>query len=383
MIVKIQRWRNENYLDAARVIAQAEKDGTWILVGQTSLPIEVFESGLMAYEDGGLLLSSSGTTGTSRTCRLPFSMIKANAQWGGRLLKLDGSKEVVVSSSLQHTAGWNTLLIPALMYGAKVLLRPAFDAFEIVRLMSEGQPRVFHLSPLQAALVCRTKTWRNISAGADEIVVIGSTDVPPRLIREIVKKGFTVVSNYGLTEAGPYIFSKIIDSSNVQSHDLRSIGGLAPTVEHKLEPVQNTNLYSLFLRGPAVFDGYDLDKHLGWFETGDLFVRENEKLSFACRSVDLVQSAKSYVAPNLIEQEVLEFHSNIDEILVVPFILQSEITLKVFMVGRLKEGEDLAIRIRISDLTRISTNLIELVKVKRLLKTKSGKLIRSGRSSLI
>jgi hypothetical protein len=83
-------------------------------------------------EGRGLFLTSSGTGGERKVSRLSLRMCEANARTAISLLGLNSETTVVVSSAFEHTAGWNTLLIPALMAGSPVQLLEHFEAHEVL-----------------------------------------------------------------------------------------------------------------------------------------------------------------------------------------------------------------------------------------------------------
>ncbi len=319
--------------------------------------------------EGGMILPSSGTSlGHAKLCRLPFSMLRANALVAVSLLGLDSHTPVVVAGGVGHTGGWNTLLLPALLAGAPVYLSATFRPHGILGHLQGLRKARFHFSPRQAQLMTRLKGWENQAAlRGDHLVMIGSTDVWPRILRQYAAKGLTTLRNYGLTEVGPITLSEKIHPDEISNADLRSLGRLSSGLEMRIGETGE-----IFFRGSSVFDGYvGQPEWSSWFSTGDLVTQQGNEIYFRGRKEEEISVSGDRISPNLIEGAILERFAEVEDCVLLVTHRTAE-SLRFEFLAR----QDLGVEIRGYLGARWPGQRFTVARARRLRRTESGKLIR-------
>jgi acyl-CoA synthetase (AMP-forming)/AMP-acid ligase II len=262
-----------------------------------------------------------------------------------------------------------------------VHLHRRFSPFLALRLLNVGRDAVFHFSPLQARLCILARSWSKLSFhGCAHLCVIGSASIDNATVQGFCSKGLDVLRNYGLTEAGPYVLSRLTSAEDFESLDLEHMGEISPGLEERYLPLFD-QAFRLQLRRDAVFAGYwngTARSASDWFDTGDILslADDGRRKLYLGRERDRWELEGQTVFSDCLERSLLENFPGIAECRVDG--PRAGETLTVVACGK---GAEPAV-VAIPSVVRNSTGLRNLpVHVKlqdRLARTRSGKILRSA-----
>ena len=325
----------------------------------------------------GLIIKTSGTSGKAKYTLISPNMIYQNAKNVKTIIGLSPKQMVIVTSSFRHTSGWNALLLPAVIFNLNIVLEVKFNVFSSVRLMNELKNNIIHLSPIQAELLTKTKTWKDHSLQTEK-VIIGTSHVSARIILSFLKSNINVVKNFGLTEAGPYILYKKFECGDtVMSSDLYEMGSFPDNVSSRFVKRNDFPMYSeLFLKGPVIFGGY-LGRETpasDWFATGDLFRVEKEGVYYSCRTKDLQFVDGKTFAPDEVESKLLDYFCYLSDCSIVVKGANGKSVCILNVVSK-KSCLD-PVQSYVCRLLSVDQDKVILKRLKRLNRNPSGKLVR-------
>lgn len=280
-------------------------------------------------EDDLYILYTSGTTGKPKGAvitHMNFLWNSINAQVTGGFC---GSDVVYYGLPLFHGAAMGGCFA-TLLLGGTVVLRPRFDALELVRLIEEeGITRVPAVPPMLKALMeIPNLESRNLSSL--KVFNTGATIIPQALKENLLERfpWVDVVDSYGLTEATSYC-------TTLPGKDfLRKAACVGKphayveirVVDEKDRDVPVGEVGEILVRGPNIMRGYwarpqETQEALrgGWLHTGDLGRLDQEGyLYLVDRKKDMIISGGENVYPREVE-EVLNLHPGVSEAAVVGF----------------------------------------------------------------
>jgi len=278
-------------------------------------------------QDDLYILYTSGTTGRPKGAvitHMNFLWNSINAQVSGGFC---GSDVVYYGLPLFHGAAMGGCFA-TLLLGGTVVLRPRFDALELVRLIQEeGITRVPAVPPMLKALmeIPNLESWDLSSL---KVFNTGATVIPQVLKEKLLERfpWVDVVDSYGLTEATSYC-------TTLPGKDfLRKaacVGKPHAYVEIRVVDEQDKDVSvgevgEILVRGPNIMRGYwgkpqETQEALrkGWLHTGDLGRLDQEGyLYLVDRKKDMIISGGENIYPREVE-EVLNLHPGVSEAAVV------------------------------------------------------------------
>jgi acyl-CoA synthetase (AMP-forming)/AMP-acid ligase II len=270
--------------------------------------------------DGGDIsdvIYTSGTTGRPKGAMMNHSQtLRMYEEWATLADLREGDRYLMINPYF-HTFGLKAGLVASFLRGATMLPVAVFDIDRVVDLiaveritMLPGPPTLYH-SLLTVADKNRLATLR---AG-----VTGAADIPVELVRRIHDElpFQTLMTGYGLTEAGNVTLSRPGDSSV----DVATTAGLpCEGVE-----VRVADDGEVLVRGYSVMQGY-LDDPVataeaidtdGWLHTGDLGeFTESGRLRIVGRKKDMFIVGGFNAYPAEIEGYLLE-HPAVAQVAVI------------------------------------------------------------------
>jgi acyl-coenzyme A synthetase/AMP-(fatty) acid ligase len=244
------------------------------------------------------LKTTSATTGRARVVAFRAEQLAADA---GNIVATMGLRPDwpnLAAISLAHSYGFSNLVLPLLLHGIPLILAPS-PLPEIVRRAAEGQAAL--TLPAVPAL---WRAWHEAGAIPLGVRLALSAGAPlaARLEQEIFGRiGLKIHNFYGASECGGLAYDR--------SAEPRTDDALAGT------PMENVALAvnaggCLQVRSRAVAEGYwpQPDDHLGTglFQTSDLAELAAGAVWLRGRLSDLINVAGRKVAPEVIEQALLE-----------------------------------------------------------------------------
>jgi len=242
---------------------------------------------------------------------------------------LGSSDRVLAVLPLEHSYGFNNVLLATLAAGGAIILPGTAHPRAVAAMARREEARLLPAAPVFFDLLAR-------SAGADERAALGGlraavsvgTALPRRVHTAFCSTfGVPLYQSYGTSESGPVALNK----DGVPDGDFVALGAPCPGVTVTLEDdsgheVSDGVTGEIVIESAAVGLGYETgtDERAGGsrfegrrFRTGDLATRDGGVLRFRGRIKVLIAAAGHKVDPAEVEQ-VLLAHPDVADAAVVP-----------------------------------------------------------------
>lgn len=205
-------------------------------------------------DEFGIMLFSSGSTGTRKQIFMPDSMILSNASNAIECQRLTDRDKILTVCSLNHTGGISAQTLPGLLCGAHIIVEP-FNAFNLLRIIQEQEITVTHLIPVMIDALIKVNS--DVKVPKLRLVVAGSDCVYQQHVEFWLDRNVPFIINYGLSEAGPIIINhEFVPGDDLSIFELGVLLGTSTWCDTKI--VDN----ELLLKGSCVYTN-------DWFLTGD------------------------------------------------------------------------------------------------------------------
>ncbi len=280
-------------------------------------------------EDSPLfILYTSGTTGFPKGAIYTHKMAFWNSINTALRLDLTSADHTVICMPPFHTGGWNVFLTPFMHHGASVTLMQKFEASDVLRVLAAEKSTIFMAVPTMLKMMADAPEFEQADLSAIRYFIVGGEPMPIPLIETWHhRKGIPIRQGFGMTEAGPNLFSLHQDDAICKKG---SIGKPNFYVEVKLvdeagNQVPTGQIGELLIKGPMVTPGYwqkpeaTAQSFQGeWFCSGDLLKCDEEGYFFVMdRKKNMFISGGENVYPAEIEH-FLRQHERIAEVAVIP-----------------------------------------------------------------
>lgn len=279
-------------------------------------------------DDIAVIMYTSGTTGRPKGAMLTH----ANLFWNNinALLTFDTSQHDVslVCAPLFHIGGLNVTTLLTLQKGGRIVLMPAFDPAEALRLIAEHRVTTMFGVPAMFLFMSQRPEFADSDLSSVRHFVCGGAPVPEALIHRYGERGIPFAQGYGLTETAPLALVLRTDEVAVK---IGAAGNQTlPLSDVRLVDANNAPVPAgargeICVRGPQVMAGYWRNPEAtaavidsqGWFHTGDIGQADDEGYVWVIDRVkDMVISGGENVYPAEVE-DVLYGHPAIAEVAVL------------------------------------------------------------------
>lgn len=279
-------------------------------------------------DDIAVIMYTSGTTGRPKGAMLTH----ANLFWNNinALLTFDTSQQDVslVCAPLFHIGGLNVTTLLTLQKGGRIVLMPAFDPAEALRLIAEHRVTTMFGVPAMFLFMSQRPEFAESDLSSVRNFVCGGAPVPEALIHRYGERGIPFAQGYGLTETAPLALVLRTDEVGVK---IGAAGNqVLPLSDVRLVDANNAPVPAgargeICVRGPQVMAGYWRNPEAtaavidseGWFHTGDIGQADEEGYVWVIDRVkDMVISGGENVYPAEVE-DVLYGHPAIAEVAVL------------------------------------------------------------------
>ncbi len=303
-------------------------------------------------EEVALIQYTGGTTGTSKGALLTHRNVLANALQGKKWFvdAKEGSEVFILVLPSFHAFGMTVGMNLAIALGAKMILSPKFDAYDIMKLIEKHKATIFPGVPVMYAAINNHPKARTKDISSIKYCVSGGAGLAQE-VREKFEEltGGTLVEGYGLTEASPITHCNPLAGGAKKG----SIGLPLPGTESKIivgdnfEEVKTGEVGELVVKGPQVMKGYhnrpeetaNVIKN-GWLITGDMgYVDEDGFVFLKDRKKDMIISGGENVYPRDVEEALFKMDGVLDASVVG--MEDDRWGEKVVAVVVLKEGQKL------------------------------------------
>ncbi len=297
--------------------------------------------------DVAYILPTGGTTGSPKAVALSHRNMVANA-WQQYCWTRGsfGVETMLAVLPFFHSYGMSATVMGGTMMGATLVLHHRFNTRQVIRLIEDNRPTVFHAVP--AMLVAMNERLRSHPARLNSIrwVISGGAPLEADVGQEFAKhSGALVVEGYGLSEASP-----VTHVGNLFAEpQFGTIGLPLPETKCRLvdsadgsRDVEAHEVGELVVQGPQVMLGYLDDPdgtgeaiRDGWLHTGDLAVLEPSGCyRIVGRKKDLVITSGLNVYPSEVEAALREHPDVVDAAVIGVADAQRGEIVKAYVVLR-------------------------------------------------
>ena len=265
---------------------------------------------------GGVVLSSSGTTGPPKVARLAQSKLLHTARCVVAHHELSADDRCFNSLPLFHINAEVVALLSSLLAGSSLVLDDRFHRTNFWALMGRRRITWINAVPAIIARLAELRTGEVVPTGI-RFIRSASAPLPVAAAARFEETtGIPVVETYGMTEA----------ASQITAHPLsvpRRAGSVGLPVGVELRVVHDevsatspsecvpAEVGEVEIRGPSVIDRYaggthgDRFRPDGWLRTGDLGWRDRDGFVYlVARSDDVINRGGEKVFPREIEEVV-------------------------------------------------------------------------------
>lgn len=284
-------------------------------------------------EDLGLIMYTSGTTGTPRGAMIRHRNIVSNALMYRNLTSLTADSRILAAAPLFHITGYVCHLGAAVVSGASLILPFRMQTDVILPLIRQHRPTnitaaITAYNALMNAPGVTAEDFRSFDA-----VTTGGAPVPPALHAEVNDRlGVSLHIGYGMTETtAPTVFTPFgVPIPADSERGVLSIGIPIPGVEILICDDDGTILPpgsegELWMRGPQIMAGYwrreaetaAVLSEDGWLKSGDIAIMNADGWIFLVdRKKDVIIASGFKVWPTEVE-DVLYSHPAVREAAVI------------------------------------------------------------------
>jgi len=259
-------------------------------------------------------LYTSGTTGLPKCVMFSKINMANNIIDLANALTLSEDDVIYTPISLMLPAALNTVLLPALLSGAKVFVSESTIPASVLRNITEQKVTVFFAVPfyyklLTANALCTQDTWKNVRLCLTSSAYLSKEDFIS--FYEKSKKGLHSI--YCSSEAGTIAYNNSEDIDSL----CRFVGKPLAGCEVSLINVNSEGLGEIVVKGGMVslkyYENEELNKkvyHNGWVKSGDIgFIHENGDLEIKGRVSETINIAGHLVNPLEVEQVIMRIEA--------------------------------------------------------------------------
>jgi acyl-CoA synthetase (AMP-forming)/AMP-acid ligase II len=266
--------------------------------------------------EGGVILASSGTTGTPKIMALPTSQLLHTAKLIATHNGLDRSDRGLNPLPLWHINAEVVGLLATLVSGGSLVLDERFHRTGFWSLVERTNVTWINAVP---AIISRLSLLREGESVPARVRFVRSASAPlsPALLAQFEDViGVPVIESYGMTEAASQISANPLGGPRKSGSVGRAVGVDVRVAAMDISPsgrlAMTNEVGRVEIRGPSVIrryegagyeDRFDGD---GWLDTGDLGYFDDDRFLFLVgRSDDVINRGGEKIFPREIEDVIL------------------------------------------------------------------------------
>jgi long-chain acyl-CoA synthetase len=259
---------------------------------------------------------TSGTTGHPKGAMQSHRAVILNGSMTAQMHLKTTLDTVVTALPCPHVYG-NVVFNGAMMYGAKLVLHPRFDAGEILTSIETHKATMFEGVPTMYMYMLVHPDFDRFDLTSLSRCTVGGQTMPVAKMQEVEKRfGCPLIELWGMTELAG--LGTTFPSNG--PHKLGSIGIALPHVEARIadsadaaRTMPRGEVGELMIRGPIVMLGYwgnekatrETIEPDGWLHTGDLALTDDDGAIFIVdRKKDMIITGGFKVFPAEIERVI-------------------------------------------------------------------------------
>lgn len=283
----------------------------------------------LVLDDISDILFTSGTTGVPKGVVMTHGRTLCVAMDWVAMTGLRAGDRYLMINPYFHMFGFKAGILASVAAGATMLPEPIFDVDRVLARVAAEQITVLPGPPTLYQSILDHPDRDRYDLSSLRVAVTGSADIPVALIRRVFEElPFpTIVSGYGLTEAGT---ANSTGSADDPEAIATTVGAVRPGFEMRIvneagESVPVGEAGEVLLRGPSVMSHYldDADATAanlssdGWLRTGDIGVIDDAaRLRIVGRAKDMFIVGGFNAYPAEIENAMLA-HPDITSVAVI------------------------------------------------------------------
>ena len=265
---------------------------------------------------GGVVLASSGTTGTPKVMALPTEQLLYTAQLVADHNQLSPADRGLNPLPLWHINAEVVGLLATLLAGASLALDDRFHRTGFWSQVERHQVTWINAVP---AIISRLSVLHDTERVPSRVRFIRSASAPlsPALLQQFENDmGVAIIESYGMTEAASQICVNPLSGTRKAGSVGRAIGVELRIVTTKDDALSTTakphEVGTVEIRGASVirhYDGAGYEDRFdddGWLNTGDLgFLDDDAYVFLVGRSDDVINRGGEKIFPREIEDVIL------------------------------------------------------------------------------
>jgi acyl-CoA synthetase (AMP-forming)/AMP-acid ligase II len=279
-------------------------------------------------DGGGVILSSSGTTGAPKVVPLSAAQLLETAALIAQHNHLETTDRGFNPLPLWHVNAEVVALLASLVAGSSLVLDDSFHRTGFWKLIDEFDVTWINAVP---AIISRLTTIQGdeLSLPKLRFVRSASAPLPPTLSERFeALTNVPVIQSYGMTEAASQICANPIDGPRKSGSVGMPVG-----VEVRVVPLESdmvgdvAGVGSIEIRGSTVISSYESSTYAdrfdadGWLRTGDLgYFDDDHYLFIVGRSDDVINRGGEKIYP----LEIENFLAALDEVAMVVVVGESD-----------------------------------------------------------
>lgn len=285
-------------------------DGNGTLVVRANEAATQFDDISRDGDDLAAILYTSGTTGRSKGAMLTHNNLASNADALVECWQFTSADVLLHALPIFHTHGLFVATNVIMVSGASMIFQPRFNADDVLDALPQATC-MMGVPTFYSRLLSSPRLTREL-VGHIRVFISGSAPLSPETHKVFEQRtGHAILERYGMTETS-------MNTSNPYDKPRRAgtIGFPLPGVEIRIcdletgQPVPDTEVGVIEIRGPNVFKGYwrmpektaEEFRDDGFFVSGDLGVIDDQGyLSIVGRDKDLIISGGFNVYPAEVE----------------------------------------------------------------------------------
>ncbi|WP_225783297.1 AMP-binding protein [Xenophilus sp. Marseille-Q4582] len=287
-------------------------------------PLEVY----VGDRDAVQLLYTSGTTAQPKGVLTSHLAVTMAGLAGALALHADAGYTTLVALPLFHCAMLNSISIPVLLVGGKVVLTKGFDVVQAADLFDREEVHLVVLLPMMYGLLLGDPAMKGRTFGHMRRAMYAMAPMPEERLHQIhaMFPNADVVLGSGQTEFTPATCMQRPEHQWSKSRTWGTASAMTRVGvmddEGRLLPRGETG--ELVYRGPQVMNGYlnqpeatAASMRHGWFHSGDVaHIDEDGAIWFKDRYKDVIKTGGENVASIEVERCLME-HAGVAEAAVV------------------------------------------------------------------
>ncbi|PTB71025.1 hypothetical protein BBK36DRAFT_1176362 [Trichoderma citrinoviride] len=303
--VFVMRWDNSDGIDIRDL-------------GGSVLPVQRQKPKYNGPDDFGLILFTSGTSGTKKVVPLTIHSIIAGISFVVDSWGLSASDVCLNMMPLYHVGGLVRNIFAPIFSGGSTVCCPAFDPSLFWDVVQEVPVTWYYASPSMHSVILAAASERQAALQQSRIRLACNAAgglLPSLACRLRDTFNCTVLPSYGMTECMPISTPPLDYQLDREGTSGVSTGPGISILDWSDSPVAIGDVGRICVRGEPVFPGYlkpdgTLDRSPfnsnGWFDTGDLgYMDEDGYLYITGRSKEVINRGGELISPFEVENAIM------------------------------------------------------------------------------